>query len=82
MILKHSIDEDRKLVDREHHRPLILRQGRADRIALLLPASAVDPGPQLHAHLGDGQCIDSIVDLAQDIGEPGLDSVPCTLYVP
>ena len=45
VILEHPVDEDRKLVDCEHHRPLILRQGRADRVALLLPASAVDPGP-------------------------------------
>ena len=82
VILEHPVDEDRKLVDREHHWPLVLRQGRADRVALLPPASGVDPSPQLHAHLADGQRIDSIVDPMQDIGEPGLDSVPRTLYVP
>ena len=82
VILEHPVDEDRKLVDREHHRPLILRQGRADRVALLLPASAVDPSPQLHAPLADGQRLDFIVDPMQDVGESGLDSVPRTLYVP
>ena len=45
-------------------------------------SSGIDPRPQLHAHLGDGQLIDSILDPAQDVGEPGPDSVPRTVHVP
>ena len=82
VVIEHPADEDRKLVEREHHRPLVLRQGRPDRVALLPPASGVDPSPQLHAQFANGQRIDSIVDPAQDVGEPGLDSVPRTVNVP
>ena len=77
--LEHPVDEDRQLVDREHHRPLVLRQRRKDSVAPLPPVSAVDPGPQLYAHLGDGERIDSITDLAQDVIEPGLDPPPDAL---
>ena len=65
VILEHSVDEDRKLVEREHHGSLVLRQGCADRVAFLPPVSGVNPRPQLHAHLGNGQLIDSILDPAQ-----------------
>ena len=55
VVLEHPVDEDRKLVERQHYRPLVLRQSRADFVALLPPGSGVDPRPQLHPHLADGQ---------------------------
>ena len=67
--LEQSVDEDWQLVDREHHRPVVSRQRRQDRVASLPPISSVDPGPQLHPYVGNGQRIDSVADLAQCVGE-------------
>ena len=43
--LEHPVDKDWELVEREHHRPVVLRQGGVDLVALLPPAFGVDPAP-------------------------------------
>ena len=77
--LEHPVDEDRQLVDRQHRTPLVLCKRREDSVSFLPPVSGIDPGPQLDAHLGEGQRIDPIAHTVQDVGERGHDTAPYAL---
>ena len=48
--LEQTIDENRQLVDGQHYRPAVLRQGRENLIASLPPVSRINPGSQFHLY--------------------------------
>ena len=74
--LEEPVDENRQLVEREHHRQIVLGERLEDLVALLLPVSRVDSRAQLDLQFRDGQRVDSIDDPAQSVGESGSDPVP------
>ena len=49
--LEQPVDQDRQLVNREDHRPLVCGERRKDFVPLLSPVSGVDTGAQFYLDL-------------------------------
>ena len=80
--LEQPVDQNRQLVDCEHHGPVAFGQSGEDLVPLLPPVPGVDPRPELDLDLVDGHRIDSIADLSQGAGESRLDPRPGALHRP
>ena len=73
---EQPVDQDRQLVQRQHHRLAARRQRREDIVAPLGPASGVDPGAQLDLEVRYRQLLDQAARPFQGVGEDRPDPVP------
>ena len=58
VVVEHALDEDRQLVDDEENRLFLCAADAKQRLAVVPPASGIEPGPDLHTEVDCADFVD------------------------